>query len=127
MISMGDSARIVGPLSEPLVAVLYGICWRSACRFPNEHFVYFPLPVPIKGKIFVIGLYRHRVAFRFGNSGDLVAHFASRRMIFGLLLHLVLAEKQRWEGIKAIARLLQKRLKKWLPEDETGFFLTPEA
>lgn len=66
---------------------IYGILLAFGMLYPNERIFIFPLPVPIKGKWFVVIYIVIELFSAFGTSGSGVAHFAHLGgMLFGFLL-----------------------------------------
>lgn len=67
---------------------VYGILLAFGMIFPNEKIFIFPLPVPIKAKLFVIGYALIELFMTKSNDG--VAHYAHLGgMLFGLIILLV--------------------------------------
>lgn len=64
---------------------VYGILLAFGMIFPNEHMFIFPLPVPIKAKLFVIGY--AVIELLMARSNDGVAHYAH---LGGMLVGLVI-------------------------------------
>ena len=68
---------------------IYAILLGFGMLFPNERMFVFPLPFPIKAKIFVAVYAVIELLLGFTNSGDGIAHFAHLGgMLFGFLLIL---------------------------------------
>lgn len=67
---------------------VYGILLAFGMIFPNEKIFIFPLPVPIKAKLFVIGYALIELFMTKSNDG--VAHYAHLGgMLFGLIILLI--------------------------------------
>lgn len=67
---------------------VYGVLLAFGMLFPNEHMFIFPLPVPIKAKIFVIGY--AVIELLMARSNDGVAHFAHLGgMLVGFIILLI--------------------------------------
>ncbi len=67
---------------------VYGILLAFGMIFPNEHMFIFPLPVPIKAKLFVIGY--AVIELLMARSNDGVAHYAHLGgMLVGLIILLL--------------------------------------
>lgn len=66
---------------------LYAILLAFGMLYPNEGIFIFPLPIPIKGKWFVILAAGFELLLALGQTGDGVAHFAHLGgMLFGYLM-----------------------------------------
>lgn len=66
---------------------LYAILLAFGMLYPNESIFIFPLPIPIKGKWFVILAAGFELLLALGQTGDGVAHFAHLGgMMFGYLM-----------------------------------------
>lgn len=66
---------------------IYGILLAFGMIFPEERIFIFPLPVPIKGKWFVMLYVAIELFFALGTKGDHVAHFAHLGgMLFGYIM-----------------------------------------
>lgn len=78
---------------------VYGILLAFGMLFPNQEMFLFPIPFPIKAKVFVIGYAVLELLMGFGASGDGVAHFAHLGgMIFGFLLIIYWRNKNKNNG-----------------------------
>lgn len=67
---------------------VYGILLAFGMIFPNEHMFIFPLPIPIKAKLFVIGY--AIIELLMARSNDGVAHYAHLGgMLVGLIILLM--------------------------------------
>ena len=72
---------------------VYGILLAFGMLFPNSQMFVFPLPFPIKAKVFVI-FYALVELFMGMSANDNVAHFAHLGgMLFGLILILYWRKK----------------------------------
>ncbi len=86
---------------------VYGILLAFGMIFPNEHMFIFPLPFPIKAKLFVIGY--AVIELLMARSNDGVAHYAH---LGGMLVGLIILLMWRDSGRGGILEKIRKWFKR---------------
>lgn len=64
------------PLTVGASGAIFGLLLATGVMFPEEVFVFFPIPVPIKAKYFVVGLGLYELFMGVHSTGSQIAHFA---------------------------------------------------
>lgn len=97
---MGELNSLLNGATVGASGAVYGILLGFGMLFPNQPMFIFPLPFPIKAKIFVAGYALIELWSGMANNpNDNVAHFAHLGgMIFGFLLIMYWRKKNRSNG-----------------------------
>lgn len=104
---------------------VYGILLAFGMTFPEERLFIFPLPVPIRAKIFVMVYAVLELLSGLGNPGDNVAHFAHLGgMIFGFLLIMYWRRNNGGRSYYSSNESVLKRVKRWINDKKKTFSYT---
>lgn len=86
---------------------VYGILLAFGMIFPNERMFIFPIPVPIKAKLFVIGYALIELFMTRSNDG--VAHYAHLGgMLFGFIVLMIWKDSGRGGPLDKLRRLFRR-------------------
>ena len=89
---------------------VYGILLAFGMIFPNEKMFIFPIPVPIKAKLFVIGYAIIELFMTKSNDG--VAHYAHLGgMLVGLIILLIWKDNGQGGPLDKIRKLFRRKPK----------------
>ena len=89
---------------------VYGILLAFGMIFPNERMFIFPIPVPIKAKLFVIGY--AVIELLMARSNDGVAHYAHLGgMLVGLIILLIWTDAGHGGPLEKIRNIFRRKPK----------------